>query len=164
MPELTIQNHTFQVPVRYEEGHELSANEAAAFNQLFRENLRNNFASKVSESLNGRERLTDAEQKTLQAQLDKYADEYEFGVRTGGGGGRDPVMAEAMRIAKDKIFEHLKNKGIKRNTVESAKITEAARKLVAKNPEILEIAKQRVEETRSAAAQELDEVMAGVSA
>ena len=164
MPELTIQNHTFQVPIRYEEGHELSANEAAAFNQLFRENLRNNFASKVSESLNGRERLSDAEQKTLQAQLDKYADEYEFGVRTGGGGGRDPVMAEAMRIAKDKIFEHLKNKGIKRNTVESAKITEAARKLVAKNPEILEIAKQRVEETRSAAAQELDEVMAGVSA
>src|SRR6516225_3234346 len=120
---LTIQGHTFTAPLRYEEGHELTANEASALNQTFHENLRNNFAKKVSDALNGRERLDDDELSDLQGQFDTYAEGYEFGVRTGGGAVRDPVMSEAMRIARDKIFEHLKRKGVKRKDVEASKIT-----------------------------------------
>jgi hypothetical protein len=160
---LTISGHTFKAPTRYEEGHELTANEASALNQTYHENLRNNFAKKVSDALDGRERLDDQELADLQEQFDQYAEGYEFGVRTGGGAVRDPVMAEAMRIARDKIWEHLKRKNVKRKDVETSKITEAAKKLIDKNPEIMELAKQRVEETQAAAASELEDVLADVA-
>jgi hypothetical protein len=130
----------------------------------FNENLRNNFAKRVEDQKNGAERVEDEDVLAeLQAQLDKYAEEYQFGVRTGGGAVRDPVMSEAMRIAKDKIWEHLKRKGVKRKDVEAPKVTEAAKKLLDKNPEIMELAKQRVAETQAAAASELGDILADVA-
>ena len=162
---ITIAGHTFVVPDRYEEGHELTANEAAALNQTYHENLRNNFAKKVDDKKsNGAPIDDDDVLAELQSELDKYADEYEFGVRSGAGGVRDPVLSEALRIAKDKIRDHLKRKGIKLKDVEAPKITEAARKLIEKNPEIMELAKARVQETQAAAAESLDDVVAGVTA
>src|SRR5215472_10310536 len=129
--QITIAGHPFNVPTRYEEGHELTANEAAALNQTFHENLRNNFAKRVEEKKNGADRIEDeAVLADLQGQLDRYAEDYEFGVRTGGGAVRDPVMSEAMTIARTKVWEHLKRKGVKRKDVEAAKITEAAKKLL----------------------------------
>lgn len=159
---ITIAGHSFSVPNRYEEGHELTANEASALNQTYHENLRNNFAKKVESAKNGADRVPDEKLADLQTELDKYAEDYEFGVRTGGGGTRDPVMAEAMRIAREKIFEHLKKKGKKRKDIESSAITEAAKKLIDKTPAILALAKQRVEETQAAAASELDSVVAQI--
>jgi hypothetical protein len=162
---ITIAGHVFNVPDRYQDGYELNANEAAALNQTFHENLRNNFAKKVEDKkANGAPIDDDDVLAALQADLDKYAEEYEFGVRSGAGGVRDPVLSEAMRIAKDKIREHLKRKGIKLKDVEAPKITEAARKLIEKNPEIMELAKARVQEAQMAAAESLDDVVAGVTA
>ncbi len=158
---ITIAGHSFTVPLRYEEGHELTANEASALNQTYHENLRNNFAKKVETAKNGGDLVADATVLAdLQAELDKYAEEYEFGGARGGGFRGDPVMTEAMRIAREKIYEHLKKKGKKRKDVESGTITEAAKKLIEKTPAILALAKQRVEETRAAASSELDDVVA----
>src|SRR6266446_4903096 len=67
MEQITIAAQTFNVPLRYEEGHELSAGEASALNQTYHENIRNNLAKKAKEGT-----LT-------QADVDAYASEYQFG-------------------------------------------------------------------------------------
>ena len=163
---ITISGIQFAVPNRYEEGHELTAGEASALNQTLHENLRNNFAKKVSEATNGQsiddEDVREKLLALLQPQLDEYADNYEFGVRTGGGPIKDPVEAEAMRIARDKIREHLKRKGTKLKDVVAADITAAAERLLERNPEIRALAKQRVEEAQLAAAEDLDALVASI--
>lgn len=159
MEQITIAGNIFNVPNRYEEGHELTENEAAALNQTYHENLRNNFAKKVSEGVESGKSLED-----LQSELDEYAQSYQFGVRTGGGYVRDPVMSEAMGIAKNKIREHLRKKGVKLKDVEGKAITEAAKKLLARSPEIMELAKQRVEEAKAAAAMDLESLVADIAA
>ena len=156
--QIMIAGTLFRVPVRYEEGHELTANEASALNQTYHENLRNNFASKVKDTADGRD-LTDNEKSTLQAELDKYAAEYEFGVRTGGGFRGDPVLTEAMRIAKEKIFEHIRKKGAKKKDIPAEVLTKKAKEVLEKNPEIMELARSRVEEIRMAST-DIDTVLA----
>lgn len=145
--ELSIAGSAFTVMERYEEGHELTAGEASALNQTLRENVRNNLAKK--------EGLT-------QEQVDAYATEYQFGVRTTGAGRTsDPVMAEYMRLAKDKIKQMLKAKGKK---AEADAITLAAKNML--NTEhgkpIWALAQQRVQEQQSLAADALDDIVAGI--
>ena len=160
--QITIAGHVFDVPTRYEEGHELTANEASALNQTFHENLRNNFAKKVEARKDGGD-LDDDSKSELQEELDKYAEDYEFGVRTGGGAVRDPVMSEALSIAKDKIWEALKRKGKRRKDVEASAVTDLAKKLIDRNPEIMNLARQRVAEAQAAAAGDLEELIADVA-
>lgn len=156
--QITISGHVFNVDNRYEEGHELTANEAAALNQTYHENLRNNFAKKVEEQKNGADRIEDQRVlANLQDQLDKYAAEYEFGVRTAGGYTRDPVMAEAMKMAKDRALESMRKKGIKRKDVEASAITERAKKILAKNPSIMDLARERVSQLQAMATADLDD-------
>ncbi len=157
---ITISGHAFQVPVRYAEGHELTAGEASALNQTYHENLRNNFAKKVKEGVEANVGLD-----ILQQQLDAYAAEYEFGVRAAGGGApRDPVMSEAMSIAKGIIRQALKKKGKKVSEVDPKAITEAAHKLIARDGSIMETAKQRVAEAQAAAGEDLSDLIADLPA
>ena len=151
--QITVAGNIFSAPVRYEEGHELTAGEASALNQTFHENLRNNFAKKVRDAVEA----GTFDLSTAQAEFDAYANAYQFGVRTGGGGGstRDPIMTEAMGIAKTNIKAALEKKGIKIRSVEAAAVNELAKKLIAKNPANKELAKQRVEEAKAAAATDL---------
>jgi hypothetical protein len=163
MEQITIAGHSFNVPVRYEEGHELTAGEASALNQTYHENLRNNFAKKVKDaSDNG----ATPDLAALQAELDAYAAEYAFGVRSGGGGvSRDPVMSEAMRIAKKQIGDLIRAKGGKVNNYEPAAITNAAKALLDR-PEgaaIMEAARKRVEEQKTLAAGDLGDLLSGLA-
>jgi hypothetical protein len=150
--QITISGHTFNVPVRYEEGMELTAGEASALNQTYHENLRNNFAKKVKDA------GASADLSALQSELDTYAGTYQFGVRTGGGVGvsRDPVMSEAMRIAKDKLRELIKKAGKKPSDFTNETITAKAKELLDRQPEILALAKQRVAEQQALASADLD--------
>lgn len=161
MEQITIAGHAFNVPVRYEEGHELTAGEASALNQTYHENLRNNFAKKVKDA------GANPDLAALQAELDQYAESYQFGVRTGGGGGvsRDPVMSEAMRIAKKQIGDLIRAKGGKPGDYEPAAITNAAKALLGRpeGAKILEVAKARVEEQKAMAASGLDDLLAGMA-
>jgi hypothetical protein len=96
MPNLTINGHQFEVPEgllsRYGVGYTLATEgEAHALQQVFTENLRNNFAPKVKAKLNGSEELTPEDQAALQAEFDAYASKYEFGVRGAGGGPRQVI-------------------------------------------------------------------------
>lgn len=152
MEQITIASQLFNVPVRYEEGHELTAGEASALNQTYHENIRNNLAKKAKEGT-----LT-------QADVDSYANEYQFGVRAAGTGvTRDPIMSEAMRIAKKQLGEMLKKSGKKIGDYEVSAINESAKKLLDRSPEIMELAKQRVAEQQALASSDLGDLLSGLT-
>lgn len=159
MEQITIAGKVFNAPLRYEEGHELTAGEASALNQTYHENLRNNFAKKVKEAVDAGA----FDEAAFQSEFDAYANTYAFGVRTGGGGAtRDPVMAEAMNIAKNQVRAAVKKKYGKVTAAEPSAITEAAKKLIAKDPRIMELAKARVAEAQAAAADDLSDLIGDI--
>lgn len=161
MEQITIAGHAFNVPVRYEEGHELTAGEASALNQTYHENLRNNFANKVKAA------GASADLAALQTELDAYANEYSFGVRSGGGGAtRDPVMSEAMRMAKKQLGDLIRASGKKVSDYESSLITEKAKELLARpqGAQIMEVARARVEEQKALASSDLGDLLSGLTA
>lgn len=149
--QITIGGASYNVPLRYEEGHELTAGEASALNQTFHENIRNNLSKQAKDGT-----LT-------QEAVDAYANEYQFGIRSGGA-TRDPVQAEAMRIAKSKITAALKAAGKKVGDVETSALNEAAKALIARDSQIMELARQRVAESQALATGDLSELIAGIPA
>ncbi len=161
MEQITIAGHSFNVPLRYEEGHELTAGEASALNQTYHENLRNNFAKKVKDAGGS------PDIPALQAELDAYASEYAFGVRSSGGGGRttDPVMSEALRIAKKQINDLIRAKGGKPGDYEPSALTNAAKALLSRpqGAQIMEVARARIEEQKSLAAGNLEDLIGGLA-
>lgn len=140
---ITISGKPFTVQPRYAEGHVLTANEAAALNQTFFENLRNNFAGKAKDGAD-------------QVAFDEYVQSYQFGVRTGGGGSRDPIEVEAMNLARDAVKDLIKKQGKNISDYSAKAISEAAAKLLDKDPSYRELAKRRVEELQSTAAATID--------
>lgn len=154
---ITIQKRSFKVPVRYAAGHTLTENEAAALNQTYWENLRNNFAGKVSD---GNEAGLDDE--TLQKQLDDYAQDYQFGERRGGGGFRgDPVKTAAMAIAREMVRNAIKAKQLDPDQWPASKVTSTAQALLDKQGDsgtIMTAARQQVEAEKNAANAAMAEV------
>lgn len=148
--QITIKGQAYNVPLRYVEGHELTIGEASALNQTFHENIRNNLAKKAEEG------------SLTQEVVDQYAKDYAFGVRTGGGATRDPVMAEAMRIAKTKVTTALKSAGKKISEYETSAINDAAKALIDRDPQIMELARARVAQSQELATGDLGDLLAGL--
>lgn len=158
---ITIAGKTFTVPQPYEAGDTLKANEASALNQTYAENLRNNFASKVKAAEEAAKTAgTELDLETLQSELDTYADEYEFGVRTGGGRTGDPVMAEAMDIMREKVRKAIKKAGGNLKDHKPADISARAKAEFSKNSPaavaVLKLAQERVAAASAVADVELD--------
>lgn len=165
---IVIQGYDFTIPAPYGEGHALTANEAAAMNQLYAENIRNNSASKIKTAKAEAEKAgvefsvdtfmvgEGDEAVTLRAAIDEYAANYEFGARrTSSKEPVDPIQREAYRIAKEVVNSQLAAKGIKQknlaegvydDTVERVKGSDRVQKLAAK----------RVKEREALAGDELD--------
>jgi|ETNvirnome_6_100_1030635.scaffolds.fasta_scaffold00132_13 hypothetical protein len=155
---LTIAKTSFTIPAPFAEGHAVTANEAAALNQLLAENIRNNFAKRVKE---GGEADPPVAADVLQAELDQYVTEYEFGVRRSGGGrSSDPVEVEAMSIARDKVKDALRAKGYKLADISAGRITELASEYLEKNPQWRETAKSVVEQRNATADEVLEDITA----
>lgn len=146
MHSITIAGRAFEVQPKYAAGHTLTANEASALNQTYFENLRNNFAGKAKEGAD-------------QAAFNEYAASYEFGVRSAGG-SRDPVEAETMELARESIRDLIRKSGKKLSDYKASAITAAAEKLLNTKPEqaaqFRELARQRVEQMRAAASNEVE--------
>jgi hypothetical protein len=155
--QITIQGQVFRVPIRYAAGHILNDGEASALNQTLHENLRNNFAKKVNE---GQEAGVPLE--TLQQQLDDYANDYAFGVRTGGGGFRgDPVMTLAMSVARDLVRNAIKARNLPADDWPASKISQAAKAILDQQGEdgkILSTARKQIEAEREAAKEAMSSV------
>jgi hypothetical protein len=168
MPTILIQGLEFSVPAPYVAGaHELTEGEAKTLNQTLAENVRNNFAKRVTAEKEtaereGREPAINA----LQADLDAYTDAYEFGVRQGGGGGggrtADPVGVEAMELARADVRAALVKAGKKLKDYKAAVISDAAKKLVDSKPRYRELAAERVAQMQEAAEASMADVMAVV--
>lgn len=145
---MKIAGQLFAIAAPFDEGHALTANEASAMNQLLAENIRNNFAKRVKDA---------DDVAGLQAELDNYVKEYEFGVRRSGGGRTgDPVEAEAMAIARSKVKQALQAKGHKLADISASKITELASQALAKHPEWTDLAVQVVSQRDAVADVELE--------
>jgi hypothetical protein len=138
MPDqITIAGHPFSVPLRYEEGHELSAKEADALNRAYHENLRNCFAPRVKTAI----RTGIFDLAVLQNQFDSYAQAYQFGQRqpkrhTTG----DPVAKKALELAKADVTKQLRQKGLIASVTTEA-ITNKAKWLVLNRPHYMEQAR-----------------------
>lgn len=160
--EAKIQGVVLNVIQPYAEGHVLTEKEAAVINQTLAENIRNNFASTVKKAVEAADdKPENVDAKALQKDLNEYMKGYEFGVRSGGGGGgraMDPVEKKAMDIARAKVREAIKAKGYKVSDVPGAKITELARQLLEKTPAITEEAKRQIEAAREVAADSLGDL------
>lgn len=150
----TIAGESFKIAQPYKEGHSLTSGEASQLNQVFAENIRNNQAKKVTEHKDA----GTFDPEVFQAQLDDYQESYEMGVRTGGGRTGDPVMAEALSIARDAVRRAVVAAGIKLANVSAKQITEKAKEAIESNPKILEIARTRVEAAKGIADLELGRI------
>lgn len=156
--EIRIQGIDFKVPVRYAAGHVLKENEAGALNQTLHENLRNNFAKRVTDGIEA-----NVPKEVLQQQLDDYAADYQFGVRSGGGGGfrGDPVMTLAMNIARDRVRNAIKAKNLDTEEWPATRISQAAKALLdtqGEDGKIVQLARQQVEAEKASAKEAMQEV------
>lgn len=95
-----VQGVDLQFPAPYAAGHALTENEASALNGLLGENIRNNLAKRVQEAVDkAKEAGTPLDVAALQAELDKYAEGYEFGTSR----VTDPVVKVARELAEKTI-------------------------------------------------------------
>lgn len=157
----TIQGLEIQVPTPFNEGHVLTVNEAAAMNQLFIENIRNNNARHVQAAEKDETRGA-MEAAELQVLVDDYATSYEFGVRSVGGTRvvRDPVENRTRKIGLAKLDAALKAKGFTRKAVTTKfgpeKVEEYLAQILATNPAIAKEAARQIKAERAAADSEAD--------
>lgn len=142
---VTISGKQFTIAAPYAEGHVLTANEAAALNQTFRENIRNQLAKRVAEGTAG------------QADVDAVAESYRFDTRGHGGGGarRDPVMAEALRQATEMVKDLIKQKGHNLSDYPAATIKQYAEQVLERRPNLVDEARERIAAQRAKAAETL---------
>lgn len=149
--EITIKGTVLKVIAPYAEGHVLTSGEANVLNQTLAENLRNNFAERVTKALEA------GDTSTLQTELDAYIAEYEFGHRRAGAPAVDPVTKIAIQMAKDAVKNALTKAGKNPKDYTAEQIAALAQGAVDKNP----IFRQRAEEEhnrRKAAAQAMLEL------
>lgn len=157
--EITIKGLKFTVPAPFTEGHVLRANEASVLNQTFAENLRNNFAGNVADAIDEAAKTNgDPDVAALQAELDAYVLEYDFGIRSGGGGAPklEPRFRIARDLAKEKIKEKIRASGHKVSDFDAAKINELAMALIEKDGFYLAEADRQLAATQEAAADGID--------
>lgn len=108
---IVIAGVEFTAPFKYAEGHVLNAVEAKTLNQTRFENLRNNFAKTVKDSLEGKEGAVPQDQ--LAAKFAEYEAGYEF-AQPGTGGSTaklDPIEREAISIATDIVKDKMRALG-----------------------------------------------------
>jgi hypothetical protein len=132
----------------YEEGHTLTENEAAALNQTYMENLGNNYRGKIQKALDDAkvesiDGLPADVRDKLVSDFIEYQNGYEIGVR--GTRESDPVRAQALQIAKEKVREALKRKGFTLKGVGKDQINSLAEQALQRNPQIMETARGIVE-------------------
>lgn len=148
--EITIQGTELSLEVPYAEGHVLTAAEASQLNQVFCENIGNNFRSKVKEMLEGGSTVDD-----IQAAFDAYVESYEFGSRrasTGTKRSADPVEKEARALAKRALTEFFKKKDIDYSSLSVDEKEQALRTYMEKHGEkVREIAARRVADQKAMA-------------
>lgn len=165
---IVIQGYDFTISAPYTEGHVLTANEAAALNQLRAENVRNNSASRIKAAIKAAEEAgvefsldtsmvgEGDEAVTLRQSIEDYAENYEFGARrTSTREPVDPVQREALRIAKEVAATQLASKGIKQKDLAEGVYDELLGKILGME-KVQKLAAKRVKEREGLVGDEFD--------
>lgn len=165
---IVIQGYDFTIPAPYGEGHALTANEAAALNQLYAENVRNNSASRIKAAKTAAEEAGSEfsldtsmvgegdDAVTLRASIEEYAANYEFGARrTSTKEPVDPVQREAFRIAKELVSTQLSSKGVKIKDLAEG-VYDQHVSTVAAMEKVQKLAAKRVKEREALAGEDID--------
>lgn len=124
-----IQGTEFNLPEPFAAGHVLTEGEASAMNQLFAENIGNNFRAKIKAAKDGVEGAV----MPTQEDLDTYAADYEFGVRQSAGPRTpvDPIEKEMHKLASEAVKRSMEAKGIKLKAVGQEKFNEKVESVLA---------------------------------
>jgi hypothetical protein len=156
--DITVQGIVISIPAPFEDGDALTANAAAALNQTYAENIRNNMANHIKkEKAKADEAGTELDPAAIQAHVNEYVSTYEFGVRRGGGAiVVDPVEKEALSIAMGKVKESLKGQGYNLREVGHERIKELAVQALDKYPQLREQAAKIVEMRSEVGSDSLD--------
>lgn len=149
---IEIAGLTFEVEDRYSDGQEINENEARALNQTLRENLRNNFRKTAKDE---QDKGTSVDK--IREMFEDYASNYEFSGKRQARAPRDPVEAEARKIARKVVKAALKKQNIDEKTLEDGKLDELIDAYAAK-PDVLALAKETVEALSSITTTALESV------
>lgn len=156
--EITISGLPFQYPRPYAVGHVLTEGEASALNQVFGENLRNNFAARIRGMIEDHKKANGIPEEedlsagvldkdSLDSEFAEYATKYEFGVRSGASGPRapaDPVGKEAYRLAWAAVKAKLVEKGYEITKLPKEQKDQLVKDALAKYPKFREEAERYV--------------------
>ncbi len=161
---IKVQGMIFTAPLRFAEGHPLSALEAKALNQTYHENLRNNFAKNVKKEQEaakaaGSETLSVEVMEKLHSEFAAYAEAYSFAERRTSS-PVDPVEKLAYQLAGQAVRAALKKKNFDVKTLAPEKLEKFIEDLLAKDSKYLEEAQRRVSAESSVATDALDELLA----
>jgi len=141
-----IAGEEFEVTQPYAAGHTLTEIEAKVLNQVRSENIANNMRKAVKEA------IENGTLDQVRAVVTEYDAQYEFTTPSEGGGRKlDPVEREANNIARAAIREKLAESGRKLKDVDPEKLEAAVDALIESNPDIMKLAKKRVEEKKKVA-------------
>jgi len=153
----TIHGITFEVAAPYAEGHVVNENEARSLNQTRAENVANGMRKKIETWLGeGRS------EKEIQKEFKAYDSQYVF-TAPRQRVARDPLTAEAWKIAREAVGNALKEQGLALTvpaegwTKEDwkAMVDDETQNAIANTPEIMELAKQALEASKKKAKVEL---------
>jgi hypothetical protein len=143
---VVIQGSLFTIAAPYAAGHQLTANEAAALNQLRAENIRNNFAARMKKA------IEDKAPELGQNELNAYDETYQFGVRAAGKLPQDPVEKEAYKLAEQAVVNALKARGTKLKELPEGKLDELVLATLEKRPNFREQAAKVIAARKEAVA------------
>lgn len=157
---ISIKGRTFTAQAPYSEGHVLTAAEALTLNQTRSENLRNNFSTTIEKAVKAAETAGVAvDEVALQATFAAYEADYVFSGKRQARAPTDPVLAEAHKLARVKIAELARKKNVDSKTFSKEKWAQLITEVLGKMPEIMTVARQRVEDAKSLGSSELDNLL-----
>lgn len=104
---------SFQCPAPYQAGHVCTASEARVLNSELAENVRNNFTKRVKAVKTAHGGNPPPHQLlALRAEFAAYAAQYAFGSGKSTRGSNDPVLRQALEIARPLARNMWREKGL----------------------------------------------------
>lgn len=155
--------HNISVTVRqpYAEGHPLTELEAEKLNHVLADSIRTSLHAKLKKLADGQP-ADWCPCESLQTEFQAFADSYAFSVKRERGQSADPITREAHKIAKDKIFMAIRNKGGNPTNYKAEEIATLVAKVMSseKGEEIRAEAVRRIEASKKIASDTLDDIFA----
>lgn len=145
--EIVISGVTFHAPLKYSEGHTITANEAAALNSLFHSDLQRSFKKRVEGAKGETGQIHGDKLTELKEEFKKLISSHDFSPKTPGN-SFDPIEREAIKLAIPAVRKGLVKKGFDPGNFTQAQIEKMALDILPRYPKFREEAMRRFNEMR----------------